>query len=47
VVATAAENITKKIQFITFRKKVFMVYFKVLSEHLPEVTELTPASNGM
>jgi hypothetical protein len=30
LVAIAAENIiTKKLQFITFRKKIFMVHFRV------------------
>jgi len=47
-VAITAENIiTKKFLFITFRKKVFMVHFKVLCQHLPEVIELRSASNGM
>jgi hypothetical protein len=48
LVAKAADSIvTKKTTVITFSKKVFMVYFKVVSRHLPEVTELRPTSNEM
>jgi hypothetical protein len=48
LVAKAAENIvTKKTQFITFSEKVFMVCFKVVPRHLPEVTELRPTRNEM
>jgi uncharacterized membrane protein len=48
LVAKAAENVvTKKTQFITFSEKVFMVCFKVVPRHLPEVTELRPTGNEM
>jgi ethanolamine utilization protein EutA (predicted chaperonin) len=48
LVAKAAETIvTKKTQFITFSKKVFMACLKAVPRHLPEVIELRPTRKEM